>query len=145
MSRRLKLLGLLLANTLVATLGPAIVEPTVYRLLPPAHTLTAALLKETLVSVLTASLIGFGMWRTWRSDSAKWSWLVTSLWFALGVVAVAGHGRVFGSLLPSASPTDEEMRSFYVFTILFVRGIAYSFGAYASSLVFLPRAIHKAE
>jgi hypothetical protein len=138
MSRRLTFVGLLLTNTFIAIIGTAILESAVYRLLPATHTVAAVYVKETLLSFVVACLIGFGMWRTWRNESAKWVWVLTSLWFLVAGVAVTHSSSVFGSLIPTAASGPKEVRSFFSFTVVFVRGGAFSIGAYIPSLMSAP-------
>lgn len=133
--RALRFFGLLLLNVLVAVIGTAILEATIGKAIP-AHTVAAVFWKETIVSIICASLIGFGMWRTWRSEAAKWTWVLALLWFAFGALALAGRG-VFGPLwVRSGADVASEMRSFFAFTLPLIRTAAYSVGAYISSLVY---------
>ncbi len=135
---RLKFLGLLVANALLALIGTAIVESSLYRALPSPHTMAAVLVKETILSFLISALIGFGIWRAWHGESTKWTWVLTTIWFVFGAVVIARRGGVFGSVLPSGTPDAREVRSFFSFTIVCVRGAGYSLGAYVSSLMFTP-------
>lgn len=128
----LSFFGLLLLNVVVAVIGTAVLEATLGRIIP-AHTVTAIFWKEIAVSVACATLVGFGMWRTWRSEAAKWTWVVPLLWFAFGLSVFAGHG-IWGPLsFGSANNVAAEIRSFFLFTIPLVRAVAYSVGAYISS------------
>jgi CDP-diglyceride synthetase len=134
--KALRFFGLLLLNVFVAVIGTAVLDSAVRRALPP-HTIGAVFAKETALSIICASLIGFGMWRTWRSEPAKWTLVIPSLWFTFGLLAVAGHG-IWGPLLVSSASNfgAAEMRSFFLFTIPLIRAAAYSAGAYISSFVF---------
>jgi hypothetical protein len=134
MFHALRFFGLLLLNILIAVIGTAILDTALTRAIP-SNTIVAVLWKEIALSFVCATLIGFGMWRTWRHEAAKWTWVIPSLWFAFGVVAVTGHG-IWGPLsVTSATYGAAEMRSFFVFTIPLIRAVAYSIGAYVSSLV----------
>jgi hypothetical protein len=127
--------SLVLINLVAAVIGTAILDTALRRAIPP-HGIGAALWKEIALSIICASGIGFGMWRTWRSEPAKWTWVIASLWFAFGSLAIAGHG-MFGRL--SISSVDfgaAEMRSFFAFTVPLIRAVAYSGGALISSLVY---------
>src|SRR5580698_2961657 len=140
----LRFLGLLLLNVLVAVIGTAIVDTGIRRAIP-SHTIVAVLWKETALSLVCAALIGFGMWWRWRSEAAKWTWIVPLVWFGFGAVTVAGRG-IFGPLFISSSSNfgAAEIRSFFAFTIPLVRAVSYSVGVYISSFVY-PQAIASAQ
>jgi hypothetical protein len=135
MPRTLRFVALLFANAFVAVFGTAMAESPLYRFLPTPHTVSTVLLKETVVSIIVAALIGFGMWRTWRSEPAKWTWIVTCPWFVFAGLAPT-HSSYFGSLFPINNPGPGEVRSFLSFTIVAIRGIAFSIGAYISSRIY---------
>ena len=134
-SASLRFLGLLLLNVFVAVIGTAVLDTGFRNAIPP-HTMSAVLWKETALSIICASFIGFGMWHSWRSEPAKWTWVIPSLWFVLGLLAI-GHG-IWGRLSVSSASClgAAEMRSFFAFTIPLIRAVAYSVGVYISSLVF---------
>lgn len=140
MVRALKFFALLLLNVLVAVIGTAIVESAVWRLGGAPHSIHAVLWKDAALSTIVAALIGFGMWSTWRSESVKWTWVIPSLWFLFGAMAVSGPGTVFGSLFPTSAARPADARSYFLFTVTFIRGIAYSLGGYVSSC-FYPRLV----
>jgi uncharacterized membrane protein len=50
----------------------------------PIHSAVAIVWKEIILSIACAAFIGFGMWRTWRNASAKWTRVPAALWFAFG-------------------------------------------------------------
>ena len=134
----LRFFGLLLLIVIVAVVGTAILDTGMGRAIP-SHTIVAVFCKEMALSVVCATLIGFGMWRTWRSEAAKWTWVVPLLWFAFGLLFVTGHG-IWGpfSVSSAINVGAAEMRSFFLFTIPLIRALAYSVGAYISSSVYPP-------
>ena len=136
----LRFFGLLLLNGVVAIVVTAILDVSLGRAIP-SSTVVAVLWKEIILSIVLAALLGFGMWRTWRSKAATWTWVIPAIWFIVGLVAVAGRG-IWGPLfLSSASAMGAAgMRSFFLFTIPLIRAVAYSGGAYISSLVY-PRVV----
>ena len=136
--RALRFFGLMLLNVLVAVVGTAVLDTPISRTIPP-HTILAVFWKETTLSLICATLIGFGMWRTWRSQAAKWTWVLPLFWFAFGLLAVAGHGVMGPLWVRSGGDVAAQMRSFFAFTIPLIRAVAYSVGAYISSFVY-PRA-----
>src|SRR5579871_283817 len=141
MIRALRFSGLVLLNLAVALFGTAILEASIAKLVP-THSLSAILWKVWILSVTCAALIGFGMWRTWRSGAAKWTWVLPMLWFAIRVVpaAVASTGLwfQFSGAGCQQGVHSLDCRNFFVFTVPFIRGAAYSLGAYLSSFVYRP-------
>src|ERR1700749_4499146 len=138
----LRFFGLLLLNVIVAVIGTAVLEATLGRTIP-AHTVVAVFWKEMVVSVTCAALIGFGMWRTWRSEAPKWTWVLPLLWFGFGLIAVRGRG-IWGPLsVDSVIETNAgQMRTFALITVPVIRAVAYSIGAYISSFAFVRKPIH---
>jgi len=131
MLRALRFLGLLIVHAVVAIIGTAIVESAIWRLVP-AHSVVGVLWKECVFSVTLATLIGFGMWRTWRTSVAKWAWVLPAIWFAFGFLT--RHGDVWGGLFgPRSVLATRDTRSFFAFTVPLFRASSYSAGAYVSS------------
>jgi hypothetical protein len=89
MLRSLKFCGLLLVNLAIAVVGTASLDTAVRRMIPTS-TVAAIVWKEIILSIVCAALIGFFMWRTWRSSAAKWIWAVAALWFVFGYLSIAG-------------------------------------------------------
>jgi len=138
MLRALKFGGFLVVHITIAVVGTAILDSALFRVIP-SHSISATVWKEFLLSIVCAVFIGFGMWRTWRSSAAKWTWVLPTLWFALGYLANAGHGDVWGRLSGFGSGSvlgTPDVKSFVVFTIPLVRAISYSVGSYISSLLY---------
>lgn len=134
----LKFCGFLLVNLVVAVIGTAILDSALWRVIP-SHSVAAIVWKEFIFSIVCAAFIGFGMWRTWRSSAAKWTWVLPAVWFAFGYLTIAGHGDVWGRLSGFGSGsvlTAPDVRSFGLFTVPLVRAISYSVGAYLSSLLY---------
>jgi len=132
----------MVVHALVAIVGTAVLESEIWRLFP-THSIAGVLQKEWLLGVACSALIGFAMWRILKS-SATWAWLLPGIWFCFGLIflqnpkssAFAGGSlwnRVSGIACDNNSPAG--CRSFFAFTVPFTRGVAYSLGAYISSLV----------
>jgi len=139
MLRTLRFFGVLLLNLLVVLIGTAIVDTVLWKVFP-THTGVAVLWKEVILSVVCAAAIGFGMWRTWRSEPAKWTWVITTLLFCFGLVGLAGRG-IWGPLsVDSAFSDARQTRAFLAFTVPMIRGVSYSLGALIGSFVY-PRAV----
>ncbi len=127
MLRALRFLGLLIVHTVIAIVGTMIAEHAIWRVIP-AHSVVGVLWKECTLSVVFATLIGFGMWRTWQSAAAKWAWVPAAVWFAIGLII--RRGDVWGGLFPSGTVfTALDARSFFAFTIPLLRATFYSIGA----------------
>ena len=140
MIHALRFCGLLLLNLAVALFGTAILDTTVGKLIP-THSINAVLWKEWTLSIICAAFIGFGMWWRWRSRAVKWTWVLTSLWFALRFLPAIGSGDLLFQFSGTGCRDGIAAlgcRTFFVFTIPFIRGIAYSLGAYVSSAVYGP-------
>jgi len=137
MPRALKFFGFLVINVVVALIGTAIVDSTIGKVFP-AHSLVTVLWKEWILSIVSAVFIGFGMWRTWRSDAAKWTWVLPTVWFGIRFFLAIGSGAVWSQFCGTGCANgirSVECRNFFVFTIPFIRSVSYSLGAYVSSLV----------
>ena len=146
MSRALKFCGILILHLLVALFGTGVLESTIGALFHP-HSLGAVLWKMWILSPLCAAVIGFYMWRTWRTPAAVWVWVLPGLWFALlfipALVAGASRGvlgegvwREFSGSACADGVHSLGCLKFFVGTIPLVCGVAYSIGAYVSSLVY---------
>ena len=134
----LKFAGSLLVNLVVAVIGTAILETSLWRVIP-SHSVAAVVRKEFIFSMVCAAFIGFGMWRTWQNSAAKWTWVLPAVWFAFGCLNFAGHGDVSSPLSGFGSEsvqTAPHIRSFFLFTVPLVRATLYSVGAYLSSLLY---------
>jgi hypothetical protein len=133
----LKFFGLLLVNIVVAVIGTAVLDTAIGKMFH-AHSFSAILWKEWSVSIGCAAVIGFGMWRTWRSDVAQWTWVLPAVWFAIKFTLAIGRGPLLFQF--SGEACVEGVRpigciNWFVFTIPFVRSVFYSLGAYVSSLL----------
>jgi hypothetical protein len=146
MLRGLKFCGALILHMIVALIGTAILEGVIGKAFRP-QTLAGVLWKEWTLSLLCAAFVGFFMWRTWRVNAAMWVWILTGVWLGLKLVPAflgsdAQSALVGGGLWSQFSGTACDggvrtlgCRNFFVFTIPFIRGVAYSVGAYLSFLV----------
>jgi len=116
-SRKLRWLGMFVVDTVLAIFGTAIFEGALYRAIP-AHTISAILWKEWCLDISCATLVGFLMYRTWKSSSTKWVWVLPMLWFSFGVLAngfkpshsVFYGDSAFGHFLTRFSGTDCKQR-----------------------------------
>jgi hypothetical protein len=133
----LQLLGSLLINLTVATIGTAILDTEVRRVIP-THTVAAIVWKEIILSIVCAAFLGFFMWQTWRSSAAKWIWILAAFWFVFGYLTIARSANPWGRLSGFSSGSvlsAPDGRTFFAFTVPFIRALFYSLGAYISSLM----------
>jgi hypothetical protein len=137
----LKFVGSLLINLAAAVIGTVILDAEVRKLIP-TYTVAGVIWKEIILSIVCAAFIGFFMWRTWRSSAAKWIWVLAAPWFVFGYLTIARSANVWGRLSGLSSESvlsAPDVRTFFAFTIPLIRAIAYSLGAYISSLVYHTR------
>jgi hypothetical protein len=136
MLRALKFIGLLVINVVVAIIGPAILENAIGRAFP-AHSLVTVLWREWIMSIACAASIGFWMWHKWRSDATKWAWALPAVWFGFKFLLAIGSGSVGFQFSGTGWVNGNRLArwNFLLFTIPFVRGVAYSLGAYLASFV----------
>jgi len=132
----LKFFGLLIVNIVVAVVGTAILTTAIGKAFH-GHSLSAILWREWSLSIGCAAFIGFGMWRTWRSHVAYWTWVLPTLWFGVKFLLAIGKGSLLFQF--SGEACVEGVRpigciNWFVFSIPFVRSIFYSLGAYVSSV-----------
>jgi hypothetical protein len=136
MIRTLRFVGFLIVHTVIAIIGTAIVEHAIWRLVP-AHSVVGIVWKECILSATCAVLIGFGMWKIWPTSAAKWVWVLQAIWFAFGFLM--RRGDVWGGLFGIGSGgvlAVPDTRSFFAFTVPFLRASFYSAGASVSSSLF---------
>jgi hypothetical protein len=132
----LKFFGLLVVNIVVAVVGTAILTTAIGQAFH-AHSLGAILWKEWSLSIGCAAVIGFGMWRTWQSRVAHWTWVVPALWFGARFIVAIGHGPLLFQF--SGEACVDGVRpigciNWFVFSMPFVRSVFYSLGAFAASI-----------
>jgi hypothetical protein len=125
--------GELLLNWLVAIFGTAVIEAPLSKLYHP-HTIGSVLIREYLVSATVAGLMGFFIYRRWRSESAKWVWVVGLALFVLRALLIAlGSSKESAwsqmSGLACAEGFASGCMNCFVITIPAVRTIFYSAGA----------------
>ena len=141
---RFKFISFVVANVVIALLGTAISATAVGKLIR-AHSLSGVLWKEWALSLVCAFFLGFAVRRLWNTSAAKWTWILPSLWFLFRLVPVllsSGNQSVLAHkngiwFQLSGLGCEFGMRAldclnFFVFTIPFIRAVAYSLGAYVA-------------
>ncbi len=135
MPRALRFVGLLLINVAAAVIGTAILDTTIGSAFHP-HSIGGILWKEWVLSIGCATAIGFGMWRTWQSNVALWTWVLPAVWFAMKLLLALGKDSLLFQFSGEACVNGVRpigCINWFVFTLPFVRSVFYSLGAYASS------------
>jgi hypothetical protein len=150
--RRLRSFAMFLVDTLAAVIGTAILDTTFYKMIP-VHSIAGVIRKEWILSILCASFIGFFMYRTWKSDTSKWTWTLPTMWLIFGCFValgsthehsvLSGSSSALGSFWAQLSGTECDgglhasgCSNFFVFTIPFIRALSYSAGALVSSRLY---------
>jgi len=135
MPRALRFCVFLILQVVFALIGTAIIEHTLWRVIP-THSVSAIVQKEVTLSVLCAASIGFSMRFAWRTDVAKWVWVLPALWFGFKLLLSFGSGRLWEQFSGAGCVNGSrslDCRIFLVFTIPLARGVSYSAGAWFSS------------
>ena len=115
----LRVLGALIGNLLVASVGTAIFEEAFYNFYHPISR-EGSYAKEMILSVVVAFLLGGFIYYKWNAGAAKWIWIVGVcglMWLLVG-----SWGQT--PLIP------DWLRAWAVLSFVSVRTIAYSAGAW---------------
>jgi hypothetical protein len=145
--RSLKFGAILILNVCVAVLGTAALEAEIGGAIHP-RSITGLLWKWWTLDLLCAALIGFLMWRTWKTEASKWTWTLPAVLFGLRFTfafllreqqSVLHEGDLWsqfsGADCKSGWRPGSGCVNFFAFTAPFVRGISFSVGAYLASKV----------
>ena len=145
--RSLKFAAILFLNVCVAVLGTAALEGEIGGAIHP-RSISGLLWKWWTLDLLCAALIGFFMWRTWKTEESKWTWILPAVWFGLRFTfalifreqrSVLQEGDFWSQF--SGADCKNGWRpgsgcvNFFAFTAPFVRGISFSVGAYLASKI----------
>jgi hypothetical protein len=138
-------LGFFFVDAATSFIGPVILEPPLYRLIPTNSAL-GVIVKEWTLSILLAGGLGFLAYRTLRTKTARMIWLLFFLWFAFGVathlpvssrqISIGSLWAQFSGVECAASLRKLDCQAFFLFTIPFVRGVAYSSGAVLAAWIY---------
>ncbi len=137
-----KFVFFLIVNVVIAVLGTAIPETIVGKLLFRPHSLSGVLWKAWTLNIVCAGCLGLAVHRIWKTSAAKWTWVLPSLWFLIRIVPAllsttnqsvfaANNGTwfQFSGLGCGNGIRPLECKNFFLFTIPFVRAVAYSLGS----------------
>jgi hypothetical protein len=142
---KLRSLGMFMLNSLLALLGPTLVEAPLDKVI--RFRLGVGVISTSWTfSILCAGLTAFFLGRAFRNSTAKWVWLLPTLWFGIGIFGMdRSYGQTvlgetiwthFSGISCSKTPGFGTCRDFFAFTIPAVRGISYSAGAFLSSHIY---------
>jgi hypothetical protein len=126
---------LLIVNLSCALIGTAIVSTSIGRLYKP-QSINGVVAKEWLLSILIAATIGFWAYRRGSdNEAAVWTWVLPAVWFTVRLITQLPGGNVvfkFSGAGCNLGLRAVECTNFFVFTIIFIRSVAYSLGAYGA-------------
>lgn len=149
--RSLRFGAILALNVCVAVVATAAFEAEIGNVIHP-YSINGLLWKWWSLDLTCAAPFGFLMWRTWKSEASKWTWIVPAVWFLLRFAFVSlsrGHESVLVShgIWYQFSGADCENGygpgsgcvNFWAFTVPFVRSSSFSIAAYFASKVGPPK------
>jgi hypothetical protein len=110
-------------NSVLATIGVAIMEGAVYPLVNP-KTYAGRYLKELLISAAIAFLLGYLAYFKWRSATAFWVWIIAIVTFGWRLTIGSGNADDLAEVVTSAT-----------LAFVSVRAVFYSLGAICCSLI----------
>ena len=136
--RLIRNIGLYLGHMLTALIGTAILSTPIEKM-SRSTSVAGILWKELILSIVCAGLIGFLVYRTWRSRIGIWVWILPAGWLALHILSSLTHphsaltqsgglwAQIFGfDCIERLAET--RCRDFFLFTVPFIRSISYSLG-----------------
>jgi hypothetical protein len=137
----LRIVGELLLNFVVAVIGTAMMESSIWSLIGHAHSTFGVAAREWLLGLTLAALLGFYVGRRWHSKSAMWVWILPAAFFAFGILLYGTHrnssvlaGSSFSEhfFAPDCLTDRTACRDFFLFTIPAARTASYSVAAWVS-------------
>jgi hypothetical protein len=121
-----------LLNLVVALFGTAVVEASLSHLFHP-YSITDVLLRTYGLSAVIAFVLGFFVYRQWKSFMAKWVGLGGLCWFLFGIFLSVGRGGLWDQMSGTACEYGLQAigcRNWFVFTLPTLRTVLYSVGAW---------------
>lgn len=147
-SQAARVAGLFILDLFGAVVVPAILEGSVWRLIP-VHSVAAVVVKEWCLSLPCSAFMGLMMYRFWRSGTSKWVWILPALWFGSEAIPYAARpdthsvfsknsGFWFHFSGAACATEISNCRDFYAFTVPLIRALSYSGAALLASCVLRP-------
>jgi len=129
---RLRTIGNVVLDTLIAVFGTAALESSIPR--PVPHSGADVIWRVWITSSVIATLLGVLATRYRASKTGIWAWLLPSVLFAFGAVLYVGGRRLgfvnqFSGYDCAISLQKSDCNQFFIFTIPFIRGAFYSIAA----------------
>jgi hypothetical protein len=126
-------LGLFL-NLLAVWIGTALFSSMLGRGLWHPHSIQALLRVSYCYDLFAALLLGFIVYRLFKTETAKWVWIIVGIWFFLRATTLLGSSSSLWSQLSGIGCVNGSQaiacRNWLLFTTPFVRAMAYSMGAW---------------
>lgn len=131
---KMKFIGYVVANTIAATFGPALLDGEIAHAMRP-KTAVDVVWRSWLASILFAGLMGALIARYRRSETAIWAWALPGIIFlcrALLYVTMwrTGFIATFSGYECAIGLQRHDCQDFFVFSIPLIRGASYSVGAW---------------
>jgi hypothetical protein len=91
--RAIRFGGILILNICVATFATAALETEIGGIFHP-RSIAGVLWKFWSLDLLSPAIVGFFMWRTWKTEATKWAWALPAIWFGLRfILALSSRGN----------------------------------------------------
>ena len=133
--------GEFLLNYVVAVIGTAMMESSIWSRIGHTHSVSEVLAREWVLGPTIAALFGFFVGRRWLSKTAPWVWILPAAFFAFRTLlyetsstsSVLAFNSFSGHFLAPNCLTDRTAcTDFFVFTIPAARTASYSLAAWVS-------------
>lgn len=133
--------GEFLLNYVVAVIGTAMIESSIWSQIGRTHSVSEVLTREWLLGPAIAASVGFFVGRRWLSKTAPWVWILPAGVFAIRALlyeassnsSVLAFNSFSGHFLAPNCLTDRTAcTDFFVFTIPAARTASYSLAAWVS-------------
>jgi hypothetical protein len=132
----------LFSNLLVVLLGTAILSSALRRSLWHPRSIQALLRVSYCYDIFVALLLGFIIYRRFKSKTAKWLWIIAGMWLILRAATLLGSSSSLWSQLSGMGCANglhnADCMNWFLFTMPFVRAAAYSSGAWLCSRFWSP-------
>jgi hypothetical protein len=148
--RMARTVGAFLLNFLALVIIAGSLKFAVQSLLGPVTKNLPAiqLFLEWVLNIGCGVLTGFFVRKRWKTETAKWIWIMPAPLFVFGVLLSISHRHGYSVLIDTPSPWApisgtgcygvrnlQDCKEYALFTVLFVRAAAYSLAAYVSGRV----------
>ena len=132
--RLLKTAGFYLANLIVAIIGTAFIESTIWRFFGSAGSMNGVLTREWILSTIITGALGFYLnWR-WPHKASIWIWIVPMAFLSLRILSFPPDIRDISRhfFYPDCVDHLDSCHDFFMFTVPALRTTIYSLAALIS-------------